>query len=455
MSVPRVPWELLDAIVQEVADTPTLRAAALTHSWLRKPSQKSLFYKVIVHAAKSSRRTGMTRNNLASRLVTLLDESPDLAAYIKVLDFKFMDRPDYNAGVLLEILQRVSLRSCTLSSDAFNDWRDIHATHTLTILKALEAQPLEEVSAMFQSLPMYAVLRLARCAPKVAIHAVYVAGMDPAVIYKPYLNRPRFAPPITHLRVSSNNVVDCDQVQLGDAHAHYLYALLGFPEFADDLATVRELATDRLDGGMQTVLGACANSLEKLFIRGYRNPLRYPETCLRLGVLHTLEPWVDWSSDHARSRARNVNPHPMGIEIWLEYTLPRLLNAHTTPALRKLVLSYSAIPRYREVFSRSDAEWNKHYLLDAQQAQTVDTLLDTHPNLPAIHFSIQKYGYRGRQYPTNTSARSAYDADAGARSSDPPVFTLAECRASACRLLPLAHLKGSVSCEEYDGGYLL
>ncbi|KAF7347189.1 hypothetical protein MVEN_01473700 [Mycena venus] len=160
-----VPQELVDAIVSEIDDVPSLKACALTGSVFRDPSQRILL-----------RSLSLNQDFRGSS--TLLDESPHVNAYIICLTIRL----DWNPSVtdierFQEILVKLAIvRQCIMSGMG-EEFRVGYHTPTFpsALLCFLRRQPLQELNVLhWYNVPPAVILRFLATAPMVSFFNVYV-----------------------------------------------------------------------------------------------------------------------------------------------------------------------------------------------------------------------------------------------------------------------------------------
>ncbi|KAF8190618.1 hypothetical protein K438DRAFT_1831376, partial [Mycena galopus ATCC 62051] len=178
--MPRVPNELLQAIVREVRDVPSLKSCSLAGSPLRAPCQRILLHSLELKVDR------LGHPNYAA-VHLFLCESPHVAEYITKLALwlSTANTPNPEVESFLQILGQLrNVKWCPIiTMGQFNyesyDWTHLEARVASAVLEFLPRQPLRElVLRSIPNIPTSAFLSLLRTAPKISIEFVSCSG-DP------------------------------------------------------------------------------------------------------------------------------------------------------------------------------------------------------------------------------------------------------------------------------------
>ncbi|KAJ7108983.1 hypothetical protein C8R43DRAFT_1043409 [Mycena crocata] len=151
-----MPQELVDAILDDMKDTESLKACALVAHSFRDSSQRNLFHSW----------TLSVRNYAAGR--TLLTESPHLAAYIRRFN---LDLPGVDIGTKTVLDKLVNVHRFTIEG-AGTRWGRLPALDT-AILGFIERQPLRQLHIRsIYGLPHSALALLVSSAPTISFYFV-------------------------------------------------------------------------------------------------------------------------------------------------------------------------------------------------------------------------------------------------------------------------------------------
>ncbi|KAJ7731229.1 hypothetical protein B0H16DRAFT_204660 [Mycena metata] len=173
-----LPQELVDAIICEVEDLPTLKASCLAGSIFCKESQRSLFRSFNLNCRDRKRFDGL-RN--------LLGESPHIGSYIGYLTLVHLsDLLAADVDILLHTIEKLkNVRRCHITrvSAGFMRWSGI--------LDFLSRQPLHETWVTLATLPADVLFRLLATAPVVSFwHAFSTEPVDDQILeWRPRLSQ--------------------------------------------------------------------------------------------------------------------------------------------------------------------------------------------------------------------------------------------------------------------------
>ncbi|KAJ7607274.1 hypothetical protein DFH06DRAFT_1347540 [Mycena polygramma] len=136
--MPVIPQELLEAIVEELDDVPSLKACSLAGSPLIHSSQRNLHSLLILRQGSCS----------AARC-TFLEETPRIASYITRLTINLPEANHNNDFEnflrVLSVLTRV--RTCILGGSGFAWYSHLSRPLSVAIVKFLAHQPLHQLHA--------------------------------------------------------------------------------------------------------------------------------------------------------------------------------------------------------------------------------------------------------------------------------------------------------------------
>ncbi|KAJ7157364.1 hypothetical protein C8R46DRAFT_1355706 [Mycena filopes] len=164
-----LPQELVDAIIHEIDDVPTLKACCLAGFMFRRTSQRMLWRSFTL----STRNSGTFPD-----LSALLDESPHIAGYIHTLNANFARFEPEQTQSFLEILSKLEhLHSCTISYIfSAHRFAESHPEFLSTFYDFLARQPLCELRVNSTGLLSSDVfLRLLTMAPVISWRDIQVA----------------------------------------------------------------------------------------------------------------------------------------------------------------------------------------------------------------------------------------------------------------------------------------
>jgi hypothetical protein len=162
-----VPQELVDAIVCELDDVPSLKARALAGSMFRETSQRILL-------------SSITLDQNLKESYTFLEESPHVASYTTLLSIRHTWNPPVSHITSLQQILQVgtllNVRKCVLSSMGHVFRASYHTpAFTSTLLDFLARQPLRELHLLIATaVPPTVVLRLLSTAPRISFFRVSV-----------------------------------------------------------------------------------------------------------------------------------------------------------------------------------------------------------------------------------------------------------------------------------------
>jgi hypothetical protein len=177
--MPRLPSDLIPAIVQEVGDVQSLKSCSLVASGFRIPSQRIL----------RSLTLQATRPNY-SAVWHFLEDSPHVAAYIVVLHIwvpKGARPPDVeNLIQILDQLQHV--RECKIGGNPpprgrrrhvlSYSWTHVSAEVSSIIFGFLERQSLRRLPVVnIKKLSVSAFFRLVKSAPEITFNGVSILDL--------------------------------------------------------------------------------------------------------------------------------------------------------------------------------------------------------------------------------------------------------------------------------------
>lgn len=176
-SMPRVPNELIEAIIREVTDIPSLKNCSLAGSPLRAPCQRILLHSLELKVDRVGRP-----NYAAVRF--FLYESPHVAEYITKLALWLptANTPNSEVESFLQILGQLgNVKWCPIVTMAqfYYDWTDLDARVASAVLEFFPRQPLREITLnSIPNIPTSAFLSLLTTAPKISMVFVSCAA-DP------------------------------------------------------------------------------------------------------------------------------------------------------------------------------------------------------------------------------------------------------------------------------------
>ncbi|KAJ7157382.1 hypothetical protein C8R46DRAFT_1114331 [Mycena filopes] len=163
-----LPQELVDAIIHEIDDIPTLQATCLVGSTFRRTSQRMLWRSFTLNT-KDCRSSGA--------FSAFLDESPHIAGYIHHLNATFAWlEPEETRSFLRSLSKLEHVYSCRLSHMSLaNHYEKSHSGFLTTFLDILARQPLRELDVNVTGpLPLDVFLRLLTMAPVMSCQNVRV-----------------------------------------------------------------------------------------------------------------------------------------------------------------------------------------------------------------------------------------------------------------------------------------
>ncbi|KAJ7162707.1 hypothetical protein C8R43DRAFT_991230 [Mycena crocata] len=236
-----LPNELVEAIINTIPDTTSLKACALVVSSFREPSQRILLRSM----------TFTTRNR--DELLRLLSESPHLASYTRRLIVELELLPGLDAVEFLKQLRgkltNVSqLLFCGGTEDAH--WDDIAPEIIGNLLNFVEDQPLQGLHIMeLPRLPTYFLPRLLSAASTVSF-LFGSMNTDSA------LQAPLASGPVAIVPVMENLLLGHNFRRLGE--------LSLTPDFAPYMAKLRRLWVRPDAGYSSSMIFAAANTLEEI-----------------------------------------------------------------------------------------------------------------------------------------------------------------------------------------------
>ncbi|KAJ6524332.1 hypothetical protein B0H19DRAFT_1386181 [Mycena capillaripes] len=358
------PQELVDAIIEELHDVPSLKACCLVGSTFRPPSQRILL----------SSLTLQPESYNAARV--FLQESPHVASYIIRLSIQM---PKNISSTDLEDLPQIlaqltNVRICILDARLSHiRWnRQLSVQLSVGIPHFLMRQPLRELHVNSVSgIPTLAFFRLLRAAPSIFFTAVKVA--------RPNQNELAVVPTPETFTLSRLRFTDeCDSA----------CELLALPQFAFNTAALRDLEFtapyrhhDAFHG--HAIISSAAHTLEHLVIRidGH-----YPPTILPLPLLPALR----------FLKLKYALPvFARGVK-WLVQTLPIFLAA--SPALAQLIVTLHPISIPADPLPQE-------FTVKGDLLTVLDDALEAHPGSPSLTWRFQ-WQWRG-----------------GARPDDDPIFS--------------------------------
>ncbi|KAF8190610.1 hypothetical protein K438DRAFT_1970910 [Mycena galopus ATCC 62051] len=166
--MPRVPNELIQAIVREVRDVPSLKSCSLAGSPLRAPCQRILLHSLELKVDRLGHPNYTTVH-------LFLCESPHVAEYITKLALRLptANTPNSEVESFLQILGQLrNVKWCPIiTMGQFNyDWTDLEARVASAVLEFLSRQPLRELALhSIPNIPTSAFLSLLTTAPKISM----------------------------------------------------------------------------------------------------------------------------------------------------------------------------------------------------------------------------------------------------------------------------------------------
>ncbi|KAJ6532409.1 hypothetical protein B0H19DRAFT_1241827 [Mycena capillaripes] len=311
-----LPQELIDSIVDEVHDIPTLKSCALAGSPCLRSSQRILLASLTL--SPGSDGTRIPANYSAAQMH--LTESPHVASYVTQLTIQVSwHTSSAEVEDLLQVLNLLTrVRLCILDGrKTLLHWgRELDCRLADAIPSFLLRQPLHEliVDSVMQ-LPLSTLARFLRTAAAVSFLCVYLDQDDPAE-----LSGVRFsqASPLKRLSFSHG----CDTV----------CKVLALPQFTCHLSGLRDLEIpipyihpDDVPG--QRLISYSAHTLERIGVRVGGNSPRPMRPLPHLPALLRLE---------------FILPLPTFDVPWLVDT--SLTFIHSSPTLSELLITFDPLP---------------------------------------------------------------------------------------------------------------
>ncbi|KAJ6479493.1 hypothetical protein C8R47DRAFT_1219043 [Mycena vitilis] len=331
MGVSFIPQELVNSIIHELHDIPSLKACALAGQMFRDPSQR-----VLLQSLTLTSWTAVTGSFRAA--YTLLMEAPHLRAYIKCLKIR-LRLPLTNLSDMQRVLDLLgTVHRLTIDGDLLSSrWSDIRTPHLSQIfVDFLERQPL-------QYLYLHRIARLpcsvfARAAPFISFEHVSLND---------------FEVPSLDVRVP---IVEDLILQNGTQNIHSFFA---HPHLQPQLGILRRLSINPRYDGASALLIACGNTIEHLHWN-YDGPELLTNIPLPpLPVLRSLEIFIAFP-------AQRIS--------YLLDTTTAILASGTSPMLNEVVFAFAS--------ARADYQLPPPPLEHALNA--LSTALAKHPASPSI-----------------------------------------------------------------------
>ncbi|KAJ6564090.1 hypothetical protein B0H19DRAFT_1140315 [Mycena capillaripes] len=348
--MPRVPNELIEAIVREVEDVPSLKACSIAASAFQSPCQRILLRSLTLKAAPA--------NFIAAQ--SFLDESPHVATYITTLYIwpPTPTTPTSEIESFVEILNRFeNVRLCTLIGtkprrpDSIwdrHDWREVTVQVSSAVFAFLARQSLHELRVrLVRNIPISSFLSLLTAAPRVGF---WYVSLDT-------LNHPPAITPHTPTLAWLSIKYQSDSIT----------ELLARPQYAFHIETLRQLEVSVRDydyADTHALLGSAAHTLERVQFTCHslstdlETPVLSPPT---LPVLRCVE-FTLWNHDCGAP--------------WFKDTLMAILAPHCSPALTEAMITVNcnvALTSLR---------------LEPGLMTTLDGALMAHPTDPCIRWRI-------------------------------------------------------------------
>ncbi|KAJ7144549.1 hypothetical protein C8R44DRAFT_846292 [Mycena epipterygia] len=169
--MPRIPQELLDAVVCELDDSESLKACSLAGSILRDTSQRILLCSLTLDPG------GWPNASSYGAACALLSESPRIAAYITNLNLWPITEDAEEVYSMQQVLGKlVNVRRCIVDGGL----ADESAQNLPTVLDFVSRQVLRELHVHALDIPPAVVLRFVTAAPVVSFFYVNVLATDEA-----------------------------------------------------------------------------------------------------------------------------------------------------------------------------------------------------------------------------------------------------------------------------------
>ncbi|KAJ7134027.1 hypothetical protein C8R43DRAFT_1110291 [Mycena crocata] len=229
-----IPQELVEAIVDEIDDTLSLKACALVSPSFLSPSQRNLFRSFTLN----TRRTSECCNRLT--------ESPHIAPHISALTIHLNNLFIDGTPGLEELLDKLdNVRRCTIRGSSTHTWKAM-ITVTQPLLKFIERQSLLELhllSIMELSRPTLAFFLSS--AARLSFYYVTIDPENTDTVHPP----PRTQNPKTIvLTLGTENLLDS----------------LASPEFSPYVVGLRKLALTPFQDGKYNAVFTSATMLEQV-----------------------------------------------------------------------------------------------------------------------------------------------------------------------------------------------
>ncbi|KAJ7144518.1 hypothetical protein C8R44DRAFT_865429 [Mycena epipterygia] len=174
--MPRIPQELLDAVVCELDDSESLKACSLAGSVLRDTSQRILLCSLTLGPGRWPNASSY------GAACTLLSESSQIAAYITNLNLWLQAEDEAEVNSLRQVLAKLgNVRRCIVDGGQAAE----SAQHLPTVVEFVSRQVLRELHVHALDIPPALVLRFVTAAPVVSFFFVNVLATDEAPLLVP------------------------------------------------------------------------------------------------------------------------------------------------------------------------------------------------------------------------------------------------------------------------------
>ncbi|KAG6908608.1 hypothetical protein DXG01_004011 [Tephrocybe rancida] len=154
MAMKSLPLEIIDHIVNDLGDPddqdsrPTLQAYALTSHWHSTRVQRALFATI-----------SLTNDTVFAKFAHLMDDSPHLLNYVRVLKARCVPETLYRLGSLSPTLTTLNLRSLTLIAPHFQSFYYLPTTLKLAFLEMFRSPTLVSLNVYwFSDLPLQYII---------------------------------------------------------------------------------------------------------------------------------------------------------------------------------------------------------------------------------------------------------------------------------------------------------
>ncbi|KAJ7045227.1 hypothetical protein C8F04DRAFT_1068144 [Mycena alexandri] len=325
-----LPQELVEAIICEVDDVPTLKASCLAGSTFREESQRNLFQSFELNCQNRRRLDGLR---------TLLSESPHIGSYVVHLTLGHLsdlDTPDVDIFLhMISTSELKNVRRCHVTevTSEFLGWS--------AVLDFLSHQPLHEMRVTSANLPADIFFRLLATAPVISFRNI------------------SFTQPIDYQMLEQQPHVSKVQDLALEKNTKLIVEILLRPQLRDyteRLVRLTVICAQNTDG---TLISATAGTLQHIGF-DIRSPFDLPETFLipPLPALRSVEFFLYFS--------------------WLDTHSDLILTVlDCSPLLANLTVSHTGAAMHDDKL-----------LIDAGLLNRLDTALVAHPAGPSIRWRL-------------------------------------------------------------------